>query len=226
MSSTLANTICQQLADEIVSGELRPGQRIDEQGIATRFNVSRTPVRDALRQLAATGLAEIRPHRGAVVCDPQLQQLGEMFEALGELEALCAGFSAQRMNALERKTLQQLAQQGSEALHEEDHARYSQLNEEFHKLIYRGSHNASLEQAALNLWHQVAPYRRSSVFKRENRMSRSFDEHTEIVRDIIAGNGEAVAAAMREHVANSSINAIAQLQDGVEQQGAKATQAS
>src|SRR5229473_7583438 len=91
---TRAEELRLQLADEIVRGALRPGAALDETDIARRFNVSRTPVREALRQLAASGLVDARAHRGAVVARPSIERLHEMFEAMAELEALCAGLAA------------------------------------------------------------------------------------------------------------------------------------
>ena len=88
---TRAEELRLQLADEIVRGALPPGAALDETDIARRFNVSRTPVREALRQLAASGLVDARAHRGAVVARPSIERLTGMFEAMAELEALCAG---------------------------------------------------------------------------------------------------------------------------------------
>jgi DNA-binding GntR family transcriptional regulator len=107
---TRAEELRLQLADEIVRGALAPGAALDETEIARRFSVSRTPVREALRQLVASGLVEARAHRGAVVARPSLERLGGMFEAMAELEALCAGLAAQRMTPVERQRL--------EAIHE------------------------------------------------------------------------------------------------------------
>src|SRR6202789_243171 len=102
---TRAEELRLQLADEIVRGALAPGAALDETDIARRFGVSRTPVREALRQLAASGLVEARAHRGAVVAQPSLERLGGMFEAMAELEALCAGLAAERMTPAERYRL-------------------------------------------------------------------------------------------------------------------------
>ena len=93
---TLADRLRMQISDDIVRGELAPGAVLDEMELARRFQVSRTPVREAIRLLAASGLVDARPHRSAVVARPgRLQVLG-MFEALCELEVLCAGFAAER----------------------------------------------------------------------------------------------------------------------------------
>ena len=76
--------------DEIVRGIIAPGTSLDETGLARRFQVSRTPVREAIRLLAASGLIEARAHRAAVVARPSEKRLAGMFEAMAELEALCA----------------------------------------------------------------------------------------------------------------------------------------
>src|SRR5476651_936420 len=103
---TLAEELRLQLADEIIGGVLEPGAALDEMNLARRFRVSRTPVREAIRQLAASGLVEVRAHRGAVVAHPTEERLNGMFEAMAELEALCAGLAAERMNAPERQLLE------------------------------------------------------------------------------------------------------------------------
>src|SRR5437899_5225371 len=103
---TRAEELRLQLADEIVRGVLAPGSGLDETDIARRFGVSRTPVREALRQLVASGLVEARAHRGAVVAQPSIERLTGMFEAMAELEALCAGLAAERMSPAERHRLE------------------------------------------------------------------------------------------------------------------------
>src|SRR5436309_14427215 len=108
---TRAEELRLQLADEIVRGVLPPGSGLDETDIARRFSVSRTPVREALRQLVASGLVEARAHRGAVVAQPSLDRLTGMFEAMAELEAVCAGLAAERMPPKQRH--------GLEAVHED-----------------------------------------------------------------------------------------------------------
>ncbi|WP_116365270.1 GntR family transcriptional regulator [Parahaliea mediterranea] len=208
MSGTIAERIAQQLADQILSGELAPGERIEEKKVTEQFGVSRTPVRDALRHLAATGLVAIRPHRGVTVVDLEVEQLSDMFEAQAEIEALCAQLSARRMSNIERRKLEMISERSRPALEDTDHALYSATNEDFHKLIYAGSHNDTLEQMALNLWNRVAPFRRSIFFKLGNRMEQSFDEHGEIIAAITAGDETRARQAMHAHITNSSVNAI------------------
>tara|TARA_R110002110_G_scaffold91264_2_gene237521 strand:+ start:143141 stop:143788 length:648 start_codon:yes stop_codon:yes gene_type:complete len=208
MPVTIADNIAQQLADQILSGKLAPGERIEEKRVTEEFGVSRTPVRDALRQLAATGLVAIKPHRGVTVVDLEIDQLSDMFEAQAEIEALCARLSARRMSNIERKKLQIVADDSEPALAGTDHELYSSTNETFHKMIYAGAHNETLEHMALNLWNRVAPFRRSIFFKLGNRMEQSFDEHDAIIKAIVAGDEAGAQQAMHDHITNSSVNAI------------------
>src|SRR5438105_9315815 len=84
---TLAEELRLQIADDIVRGLIMPGTPLDETELATRFGVSRTPVREAIRQLTASGLVEARPHRAAIVARPNDNKLVGMFEAMAEIEA-------------------------------------------------------------------------------------------------------------------------------------------
>ena len=100
---TKASVIREALADDIVHGRLAPGTPLDEKSMAARFGVSRTPLREAFRQLEAIGLAKARAHHGMVVTALSDRQLNEMFAVMGELEALCASWSALAMSAGERR---------------------------------------------------------------------------------------------------------------------------
>src|SRR3954447_23384042 len=128
---TRAEELRLQLADEIVCGALAPGAPLDETEIAKRFNVSRTPVREALRQLATSGLVEARAHRGAVVARPSLERLSGMFEAMAELEALCAGLAAERMMAAERARLEAIHEELRSLSHVGNPERFHEVNERF-----------------------------------------------------------------------------------------------
>src|SRR3954447_20599757 len=98
----LSERIRVALADDITSGALVPGFTLDEQQIGDRYGASRTPVREAIRQLAAVGLVEMRPRRGAVVAGFTTERIVEMFEMAAEIEAMCVRLAAHRMTPLER----------------------------------------------------------------------------------------------------------------------------
>jgi len=198
-SLTLSETIRIGLADEITTGRLRSGTEIDEQAVATRFGASRTPVREALRELAAEGLVVIEPRRGARVATLTLERLGEMFEAMAETEATCARLATNRMTAVERFELQSLHRQTAEMVAREDVGAYDGLNRDFHSAIYRGTHNAFLADHAAGLRLRLAPFRRAQ-FRGKQRLRQSYDEHDAILQQIVRGDGEEAGRLMRAHM--------------------------
>src|SRR3977135_1598198 len=139
---TRAEELRLQLADEIVRGVLAPGSGLDETDIARRFSVSRTPVRGALVPLCAGGLVEARAHRGAVVAQPSIERLTGMFEAMAELEAICAGLAAERMPAADRQKLEAIHEELRVLSHAGNPERFHEVNERFHNAIYAGSQNS------------------------------------------------------------------------------------
>ena len=213
MATTISEQISAQLAEDIITGNIKPGEKLEEQTIAERFKVSRTPVRDAFKQLISTGLIESKPHRGVTVINMEIEQLSELFEALGEIEALCARLSAQRMTAVERMKLENLHKSSLKDLKTTDIRSYSDINEQIHFAIHEGSHNAALAGVARDLWRRLSPFRRSVFFQRANRMSDSSHEHDELIRAILEADLDTAQKSMRNHVANSALNAISFLSE-------------
>src|SRR3978361_1837784 len=146
---TRAEELRLQLADEIVRGALAPGASLDATDIARRFTLSRKPVREALRQLAASGLIDARAHRGAVVARPSIERLSGMFEAMAELEALCAGLAAERMLPAERQRLEAVHEELRVLSHAGNPDRFHEVNERFHNAIYAGSQNGYIAEMPL-----------------------------------------------------------------------------
>lgn len=190
----------EKIEGEIAIGALLPGSTLDETGLAKLYGVSRTPVREALIQLAAQGLIEMRPRRGAVVTSIGPTRLLEMFEVLGELEALCGRLAARRMSDSERVELVATHKACEKALSDRDPDTYFYANERFHSAIYGGSHNHFLSAQTAQLQRRLRPYQRQQLRVR-NYMDTSFQEHVAIVRGITAGDAEAATEALRKHVA-------------------------
>src|ERR1700760_3844794 len=103
---TLAEKLASAIADGILDGVLKPGARLDEVTLAQLHGVSRTPVREALRQLAMSGLIDMRPRKGAIVAQVTSDLLEDLFGAMAEMEATCARLSAVSMTPIERRRLQ------------------------------------------------------------------------------------------------------------------------
>jgi DNA-binding GntR family transcriptional regulator len=196
---TRAEELRLQLADEIVRGALPPGAPLDETDIARRFNVSRTPVREALRQLAASGLVETRAHRGAVVARPTLERLTGMFEAMAELEAICAGLAAERMPPVERHRLEAVHEELRVLSHAGNPDRFHEVNERFHNTIYAGSQNTYIAEMTLATRVRVQPFRRAQ-FRNLGRLAKSHAEHDRVVVAIMRGDKVGAELAMRAHI--------------------------
>lgn len=195
----LSESLREAIEEEVATGKLLPGTHLDEIELARRFGVSRTPIREALSLLAGEGLVEIRPRRGAVVAQVTPQRLVEMFEVMAELEAMCARLAARRMTDAEIVDLEAAHDHCRVAAAGQDSDAYFYANERFHQAIYHASHNTFLAEQALSLQRKVRPYRRLQLRVR-NRVSRSFEEHQDILDALKAGDGEKAVLAIRSHV--------------------------
>lgn len=200
MPERAAHALRGVLEDEILEGRLAPGERLDEVSLAKRFDVSRTPIREALLGLESSGLVELRPRRGAFVRRLGARELFEMFELMGELEAACGRFACRRMTELQEQRLTALLEGCREAAERDDLADYYAENELFHRAIYAAAGNAVLAEQAQALQARLKPFR-SRQLRVRGRMAQSLAEHEEIVAAIRAGDQERAADALRGHIA-------------------------
>lgn len=202
---TLSDEIFHALAKDILSGAAEPGRRLDEPSICRKFNVSRTPIREALRRLSGTGLVEITPRKGVTVARIDVAQLNEMFEALAEFEGLCARLSAIRMTPLEKKRLE-LVNAGRQPRIAQGEKDFVALNNEFHELIYQGSHNSSIASATRSFRQRLTPFRALQFVP--GQTEHSFHEHDDIVSAIIGSDADRAYTAMRDHVIGTGLQVI------------------
>jgi DNA-binding GntR family transcriptional regulator len=196
----LSEQLRERIEEKIATGQFTPGQHLDETELAGEFGASRTPIREALIQLASHGIVQIRPRRGAVVSTASPQQIVEMFEVMAELEAMCGRLAARRMTAAEHAALAEAHEACKGARDVSDADDYYYRNELFHHVIYAGSHNAFLTEQASSLARRLRPYRRLQLRVRD-RLKHSFSEHDAIVKAIVDGDGEVAADLLRSHVA-------------------------
>lgn len=189
------------IAEQIATGAYGPGQRLDEAQLAARFGASRTPLREALIQLAADGLIEIRPRRGALVRALEPQRLVEMFEVMAELEAMCARLAARRISLEQLSELRAAHQECALLAHPNDDLdAYYRANQRFHFALYEASQNQFLCEEAKTLHRKLGVYRRLQLRVRD-RVISSFNEHAQVLDALEHGDGERAARAVRSHVA-------------------------
>lgn len=200
LKRTSAEAIRGGLAERIIAGQLAPGTALDESQIAADFSVSRTPVREALRLLAASGLVEQRPHAKALVAKPDEAELAGMFEVMAYLEALCAGLAALAMTREERAELDTLHTGMAAIVRDGAERRYAEANDTFHTRIYDGAHNPYLSKLTRSTRQRLQPFRRAQ-FGAWGRLAKSHAEHELIVEAILRGDRDAAEHAMRKHIA-------------------------
>ena len=194
----------QTIEDEIVDGRLSLGARLDETQLAERFGVSRTPIREALLQLAMTGLVEIKARRGAIVSAPEPQVLLAMFETMAEIEASCGRFAARRLIPEDEADLKASLTACAASAEANDPEGYYRENYVFHTVIYRACRNAFLCEQARLLHRRLAPFRRLQLRARHRLVGVKchcfLAEHEGIVAAILKGDEARAAEALRLHV--------------------------
>jgi DNA-binding GntR family transcriptional regulator len=194
-----SDRVRREIADRIISGVLRPGEELDEKKLAEAFKVSRTPVREALRQLAAANLVEWRPHQSAVVAKITPSKMVEMFEVMAELEGFCGRLAARRMTKGEHAALIAIHKKFRPVIAARDREAYQVLNKDFHEAIYAATHNSYLQSQASALYDRLAPYR-AYQFQRPDALSRASEEHEAIVQAIVAGDSDRAYRQLFDHV--------------------------
>lgn len=199
MQRKRADDIADRLEERVFSGTYADGDRLDEVRLAREFNVSRTPIREALQRLVSADLAEQVPRRGVFVRQPGPGLLAEMFETMAELEAACGHLAATRVTSEQIELLIAANDRCRAAIAAEDAQAYSIANEQFHALIYASTGNGFLASEAARLFRRLKPFRRVQLQLR-GRMARSLREHEEIIAALRETDQEEICHALRRHV--------------------------
>lgn len=184
----------------ISEGSLGPGSRLDEQSIAARFGVSKTPVREALIRLSALGIVELRQRRGAIIAKMEVDQVVAMFEFMTGLEATAARLAATRMPQALRSQLKRTHERSLAVL--DDPVAYDHINIEFHELISLGAQNEFLDASIRNTHARLRLYT-PFPFQMPGRVEQSMRDHEILMSAIDQGDGDRAFTAMRDHLTTS-----------------------
>jgi len=196
---TLSQRVYSHLTSEILSNRLAPGTHLHEAAIAASLNISRVPVREALRLLAAEGLVTIMPRRGAVVKALSPQEFLAAYQVREVLEALAIRLAVPRMSAEDLRTLRALHRQMVEFAERDDVDRYFRANAAFHGLLIERSGNRHLQDIYHRLMNQTRRYRMRSLYLRGG-LRRSLSEHAAILEAVERRDAEAAARLLGEHI--------------------------
>jgi DNA-binding GntR family transcriptional regulator len=191
-----------RIESAITSGELMPGDAIDDVALAGLYKVSRTPVREALLQLQAQGILSSTPRGGAIVLKMNLQQLLSLWELLAELEGIAVRLASERMSNDEVKALVKLHRNSKKLADKDDKDDmdgWQESNLKFHELIYEGARNPFLRQEVLRIRSRTGVYRRHA-FGALGRIKSSYDQHEKIVNALEKRDTEAASESMADHM--------------------------
>lgn len=195
----LYEEVAELLRQRIFRRELEPGSWIDELKLAEEYGISRTPLREALKVLAAEGLVTMKVRRGAYVTEVSEKDLADVYHLLALLESDAAGVVAARASDEELASLQALHQELEAAAGERD--RFFALNEQFHMRVLELARNRWREQMVADLRKVMKLNRHNSLLK-SGRIEESLAEHRAIVAALMQRDAALTVQRMREHFEN------------------------
>ena len=195
-----ADQVYEKVLQAIRSGRYQPGERIREVELAGWLEVSRTPVREALRRLESDGLLTFESWRGVVVSDLNRQQVSELYAMREVLEGAAARMAARHIDDAEIELLDLLLEQSEAAV--DDPQRLAKLNRKLHQTIYVAAHNQYLLQTLKQQENAIALLR-GTTFASPGRADTAANEHRAIVEAICDRDADAAEAAARVHIANA-----------------------
>lgn len=195
----ISDQIRLRIESAIASGELEPGDAIDDVALASQHKVSRTPVREALLQLQAQGVLSSTPRGGYIVAKMNLQQLLSLWELLAELEGVAVRLACERMTQDEIKALVKQHRSSQKIAKNDDIEGWQEANLKFHEIIYEGARNPFLRQEVMRIRSRTGAYRRHA-FGALGRIKSSYEQHEKIVDALDKRDVTAALAYMTDHM--------------------------
>lgn len=194
---TKKDVVVEIIREAILSGELEPGERLLQDELAERLNISPTPVREALRQLEAEGILDHSPHKGVRVAEVKLEEVQEIYLIRSELEALAMRLAIPHLDDSDIQRLRALQAQIEGHIEKDQLRELRKPNYEFHMLIYEAAGMPQLYRIIRNLWTKF-PWDTLHVLP--GRAPESAEEHRRLIQAINGGDAELAGQRMQEHI--------------------------
>jgi DNA-binding GntR family transcriptional regulator len=199
---SLHDEATERIRDMIVEGRLAAGEWINEAELCQQLQISRTPLREALKVLATEGLVELVPRRGAHVARLSVRELVDLFEALSGVEGLAAELAAARMSEADFEKLRQLQLRIEQRHKAKDRLTYFHENHELHVAIVRCSGNSAIIDIHARLIARVRRARYQAILS-EARWNAAVEEHAQILAALEKRDIRRAGEFMRQHVAHT-----------------------
>lgn len=204
----LSQKVYRVLKTEIIKGSLKPGTKLLEGKIAKQMKVSRTPIREALRELAAEGFVKISPNQGVIVSNASIENIQEVLQIRGVLEGLAARLATKIISEEEIKELEKYQKQMEYYTNKDNSLAFSEIDAEFHELILNICGNNRLIQIRKNISDQAHRYRIRSL-SIPGRLEYSLKEHQEIFEALKRKDSEQADRLSQKHIENVLANILA-----------------
>lgn len=204
----ISEEVFKTLRDTILEGELNPGQELKQDVLAEELGVSRMPVREALRELARTGLVDTPPHKVARVSAYSLEDIKEVYTIRGLLEVFATKLAVGNLTKHQLDRLGRLLEQMKLYEKQGHFKKLPKINETFHKIIYETSNNMLLCEMIESLWKK---FPKNTFWIIPGRAKRSIKEHSEILDALKKGQAEFAAQLISDHIGTSRENLISYL---------------
>lgn len=206
----LRDVVFNTLRKAILTGQLKPGERLMEVHLANRLGVSRTPIREAIRKLELEGLVIMIPRRGAEVAQITEKSLKDVLEVRRALDALSVELACKRITREEMEELEKACRTFEDATKGKDAAVIAKADVRLHDIIVQATGNQRLQQLVNNLSEQMYRYRFVYI-KDESQHEKLIAEHKEIYESILEGNVQRASEAAKLHIDNQEKSIIEQI---------------
>lgn len=214
-SGSLRGRVFLRLENDILNGRYRAGESLIEAKLCDEMGVSRTPVREALRQLELEGLVQAIPNKGVVVNGVSPQDIEDIYTIRMLIEGLAARWAAEKITPSELEELKEILELEEFYTNKNDVVHLLKCDSAFHDIIFRASKSKPLMQTLSSFHHHVQRARNAS-FESPGRAKKTLEEHRAILRAIEEGAAERAEKLTIEHVRNASVNLIKQKKPGGE----------
>jgi len=217
--NTLHEEIVNNLKDMIMAGEIKEGDKINENELCVFMGISKTPLREALRVLSAEKIIKLVPNKGSYVCKPTIEEIKEMFDVMSVLEGICARTATGKMTDSNFARLEKLHEKLEESFQRRDQKNYIKFNNVYHIFLQEVAGNETLNQIIYGLRQKILLYRFKSL-NLPGRFEESIQEHRELLKVFQERDPEKAEILIKTHLKNQSyaVEKLSQMINEEEQQ--------